>query len=100
VTLGELVAIAGSQVQVINILELADSFEAFRSKRALALESVQHDAFNQIAERDVMILSHGLHDFEYPLLDANAGLHTRNRVRGFFFILVHIYQCTKVLKLN
>jgi len=87
------VAGAGVQVEFVKLLQLANLFERCRAERRLAVEGVQHNAFQHVSERHVVILGKGLEHFENPLFHANPGLHAFDFEFG---IIGHVYQCTMV----
>jgi hypothetical protein len=59
------VAGLGREVEAVDAFELRDPREALRAERHLALEGVQDDPFEQVAEREVVVLRDGLqHLFE------------------------------------
>ena len=41
----------------------------------LAVEGMQHDTFQQVAQSQVVIFGEGLEDLEQALLHAHSGLH-------------------------
>jgi len=88
-------AVAGAriQIEIVKTLQLLNSFERSLIEWRLPIESVQNDAFEQVAQRHVVILGEGLKNLEQALFDAHAGLYALNEK---FRILVHAYQCTKV----
>src|SRR5262249_19009132 len=72
--LHQLVAVARRQVKTIETLELLDALERRRAERRLAFEGMQHDAFDEIAETDLVILRDRLQHLQDALFDAHAGL--------------------------
>ncbi len=58
--------------------------EALRllTERAFAFKRVQHDALQQIAQRNVVVIRQRLQDFNNPLFHADAGLNTFNFGHG------------------
>src|ERR1043165_6000547 len=70
-------SVAGTctKVEAIDALQLRDLLQRGRLERALPLEGVQHDAFDQVAERHIVELSQSLQHLEDPLLKADACLH-------------------------
>src|SRR5690606_10798263 len=71
---GHPVRIRGGQVEPVEFLHRGDAFQRFGRERRLALEAVQHDALEQVAEGHVLVLGQRLEHLEHPLLDADAGL--------------------------
>ena len=90
---------AGIQIEPIEFFQVLDAFEAVRAKGAFAIEGVEHDAFEQIAERHIVILAERFKDLQDPLFHANAGLHALDD-ELFFFRHIGLsrqrYQCTKL----
>src|SRR5581483_4339888 len=77
-------------VHAVDPLELSDRFESALAVRAgghLALlasdrlERVEHDPFEQLAQRDAVKLRQPLQDLDHPLLHAHAELYTFHRKR-------------------
>src|ERR1700691_3390733 len=77
----------GIQIQAIEPLQFLDAFETVPPERGFAVESVQHDTFQQIAERQIVIVGKRLQDLQHALLHANAGL---NALHDVFLIRYHI----------
>ena len=48
--LDQAMACRGVEVEVIELLEIADALKRGRSKRAFAIEGVEDDAFEEVAE--------------------------------------------------
>ena len=67
--------VSGVEIAVVDLLQLGDALERRLAEGRLAVEGVQHDALDEIAERDLVVLGERLHDLEQALLQANAGLH-------------------------
>jgi hypothetical protein len=82
---------------VIELLEIADALKRGRSKRAFAIEGVEDDAFEEVAEGEVMVLGEGLQHLEDTFLHPDAGLDSLDLelvlVDGCSF---HMYLCTRV----
>jgi hypothetical protein len=64
------------EIEAVKPFEVLDAPQGFRLKRAFSVERVQDDAFEQIAQRQIVIFGERFQDFEQALLDANAGLHS------------------------
>jgi hypothetical protein len=69
--LGQPVCIGSSQRQPVDGLELLDLGEDRRAERRLAFEGVQHDALNQITQRQVQVFGQGLQDLQRVPFDAD-----------------------------
>src|SRR5437667_11534347 len=59
---------------MVNSFEVRDPLACVRAKRMLAIKSMQHDPFQQVAERQVMIFRQAFQDFEQAFFDPHAGL--------------------------
>src|ERR1039457_1888285 len=94
---GEAMAGAGIQIEAIELLQFEDALEAGLIEGALSIESVQNDAFQEIAESQVVVVGKGPQDFQQPLFQADARLYSLHQV---FLIRRHStsfwYQCTMV----
>jgi Raf kinase inhibitor-like YbhB/YbcL family protein len=68
---------AGAEVEVeaVELLQFLDALARGFLERRLAVECVQHDAFEQVAEGQIVKFRQSLEDSEEPLLDAHSGLH-------------------------
>src|SRR5437868_13486255 len=62
------------EVEAVDLLQLRDALEGRALEGRLALEGVQHDALEQVAQRHVVVFGEALEDLEEPLLDLHAGL--------------------------
>jgi hypothetical protein len=69
------VARAEVQVKPVEFLQVGNAPETFPAKRALAIKGVEHDAFEEISERHVVIFPESFKHFQDSLFHANAGLH-------------------------
>src|ERR1700751_1747054 len=74
--LPQLMAVLGTQCEPVENPELLDVLERLRRERRLALEGVQHDALQQIAQTHILLLRNGLQHLQHPLLESEAGLDT------------------------
>src|ERR1043166_8192342 len=90
--LHQLVTGAGIEVEMINRFQLLDALQILGAERAFAVECMQHDAFDQVPESNIVILRQGLHDLQNAFLDPHAGLHSCDDVRRAAGILAHMYQ--------
>jgi len=70
----------GIQTEAIELLQFLDALQAVRIERALPLESVQDDAFQQIAERQIAVVGKGPQNLQNPLFHADTGLHALDNV--------------------
>src|SRR5215469_4749318 len=86
---------AGIEVQFVKFLQLANAFERRRAEWSFSVESMQHNAFQNVSQRHVVVLSESLKDFQDAFLDAHASLYPLNFQPG---IVCHVYQCTTVHK--
>jgi len=84
----ELMAVGGLQRQSIDAAQLFDLFQRRGRKRGFALEGVQNDSFQQIAQRHVFQLRQPLQDLEQAFLQANPSLDSLNQ-DGFLWVLTH-----------
>src|SRR5688572_18509415 len=73
--LPELVAVAGGEVQAVELLQLHDAGEGRLAEGRLPLEGMEHDALEQVAEAEVMELGERAQHLEDAPLHADAGLH-------------------------
>ena len=72
---GQPMAGARVEVETIELLQIANAFERCRAEWSLAVESVEHDPLEQIAQRHIVILGKSLKHLENALLHAHAGLN-------------------------
>ena len=84
---------AGVEVETVELLQFLNAFERGLAEGSLAVEGVQHDALQEITERQIVILGKGLQDFEQAPFHADAGLDPLHEILGFGG---HWYQCTMV----
>src|SRR6266853_6399658 len=89
--LAQLVRVPGGEVETVDRLQRLHLPEGRGREGRLALEGVQHDALEQIAERQVELGGERLEHLQQPALEAHAGLGT-----GDFFheVMVPSYQGT------
>src|ERR1039457_3771466 len=87
------VAGAGVEIEGIELFQLANAFQRGWTEWGLAVESVEHDALEDVSERHVVVLGKGFENFENSLFDAHAGLHALDQELG---MVGHVYQCTMV----
>ena len=72
--LPEVMAIRGLEGHAVERFELLDFLEGLRREGRFAFEGVKDDAFEQIAERHILLFGDGLEDLEHAFFKANAGL--------------------------
>src|ERR1051325_7181499 len=94
--LHELVRVRAGQVEPVHLPQLADLLPRLFPERRFSLEGMQHDAFEEIAEGDVVIFGQAFQHFEQALLHPDAGLLALDRFR-YHGTMVPRYQCTKLL---
>src|SRR6266852_5707557 len=85
---------AGVKIQAVKLLQLFNTVERGGSERALAIEGVEHNSFQQITQGQVVILGEGFEHFQQALFDADAGLNALDGV-GLVFGHVPMYHGTK-----
>jgi hypothetical protein len=94
------VARRGVEVEVVDLPELADLAQRLGRKRRLALERVQHDALEQVAQSHVLVLGDGLEHLEDTALQAHASLDAGYDDPGSAchgpVHAIEWYQCTNV----
>src|SRR5271165_4523479 len=66
------------KVQPVKLLQFPNALQGRRAKGRLAVEGMQHDAFQHVAQRHIVILRERLEYLENPLLHAHSGLHSLN----------------------
>ena len=64
----------GVEIEVVELLEISDALERGRSKRAFAIEGVEDDAFEEVAEGEVMVLGEGFQHLQDAFFHSDAGL--------------------------
>src|SRR3979411_415595 len=71
---------AGARVKIesVELLQFPDAVERSAAERGLAIEGMQDDAFEYVAERHVVILGKAFQDFENALLHPDTGLDALN----------------------
>src|SRR5438876_8412253 len=91
VRLAQLVRVAGGEIEPVDRSQRADLLQRGLRERRLALEGVQDDALEQIAEREVELGRERLQHLEQPALEAHAGLGAGDLLHG---TMVPSYQFT------
>src|SRR5580693_6848774 len=69
-------AVGRGQAAAVDPLQLRDDLQGGRPERLLPLERVQHDAFQQISERQVQVFGQALEHLEQAALHPDPGLDT------------------------
>ena len=69
----------GIKIQFVDSFQVGYALPRVGAERMLAIERVQHDPFQQIAERHVVIFSQAFQDLEQAFLKANPGLNSLNQ---------------------
>src|SRR5690348_3247406 len=69
---------AGSRIEVeaVDGSELGDPLQRLGRESLLALEGVEHDALEEIAEGHILVVGKGPQHLEEALLQPDAGLHS------------------------
>src|SRR5579864_9610481 len=83
----------GVKIEVIELLQLAYPFQRDCIEWGLAVENMQHDALQDVAQRHVVVLGKPLQNFQDSFFDPHSGLHALDEKLG---IVCHVYQCTKI----
>jgi len=83
----------GVEIELVELFQIANAFERDWAERGLAVEGVEDDAFEEVAESHVVIFGEGFEDFEDSFFHADAGLDALDEQLG---IVGHVYQCTMV----
>jgi hypothetical protein len=87
------VAGRGIEIEVIELFEIADASERRRPERALSFENMKDDAFEEVAEGEIMVLGERFQYLEDALFHPNAGLGSFN-LQLMLFHGVPMYQST------
>jgi len=69
------VAVGSAEGESVEFFELLDFFQGLLGERGFAFEGVEDNAFEQIAEGEVLLLSDRFKDLEDAFFDADAGLY-------------------------
>ena len=99
---GKPVARAGIEIESVEFLQILDTPQALRAERAFTIESVEHDALEEISKRHIVILPERFQHFQDSFFHAHAGLHA---FHDELLPLCHSelsfwYQCTKIPKVR
>ena len=79
---------------MIKPFQVADTLERWTAERCFAVEGVEYDAFEEVAEAEVMVLGEGFEHLEDALFNAHAGLNALDENLSSMFHC--LYQCTTV----
>src|SRR5262245_37078968 len=88
------VGVLGAEVEPVNRFQRLHLAQRSGRERRLALEGVQHDALEQIAEGHVELGGECLQHLEQPALEAHAGLGAGYGLHGLYGTLVPRYQAS------
>src|SRR5215468_3368227 len=80
--LRELMAGTRIKVESVKPLQFLDAFERYSVERRFAVEGVQHNAFEQVAQRHIVIFGEPLQHFEDALLHPDARLDSFDEKPG------------------
>src|SRR5579859_1091813 len=86
---------AGIQIEAIELLQFPDALQFGLMEGALSIEGMQNNAFQQVAESQIVIVGKGLQHFQEPLFHADPCLYAFDNVfssRRHIAILVLIYH--------
>src|SRR5215469_6070948 len=89
--LAQLVGVARREVEPVDGLERLHFLQRCGRERRLALEGVQHDSLEEVAERHIELGSERLEHLEQPGLEAYTGLSAGDLLHGRLW-----YHVTKV----
>jgi len=93
----QLVTGGGVEVEVVELLEIADALERGRSEGAFAIKGVEDDTFEEVAEGEVMVLGEGFQYFQDAFFHSDAGLDSLDvQFRCGDELALHGYLCTMV----
>src|SRR5439155_4083116 len=82
VRLAQLMGVPGGELEPVDRLQCPDLLQGGRRERRLALESVQDDSLEQVAERQVELRRQRLQDLQQPALEAHARLGAGDLLHG------------------
>ena len=78
------------QGKTVDGFEALNVSQRFSGKWCFALERVERDAFEEIAERKIEVLGEAFQDFDQVLLHPGADLHPLD---GFLFMRSRCLRC-------
>src|SRR5580658_3668107 len=90
--LAQAVRIARGQVESVYRLQRLDLLPCDRREGRLVLEGMQHDAFQQIPEREVELGRERFQHLEQAAFQAHAGLGSGDRLHGYNVTKVPSYH--------
>jgi hypothetical protein len=82
------------EVEAVDLAQARDAREALLAERRLALEGVEDNALEEVAEGDVVELGEAFEDLEEALFEADAGLDALDDELGRGFAIGHPDLCT------
>jgi len=95
--LDQAMACRGVKVEVIELLEIADTLERWWSESPFSIKSMKDDALEEVAEGEVMVLGEGFQHLQDAFFHSDAGLDSLDLELGLFDkCLFHMYLCTRV----
>ena len=95
--LDEAMACREVEVEVIELLEIADTLERWWSESAFSIKSMKDDALEEVAEGEVMVLGKSFQHFEDAFFHSDTGLDSLDLELGLFDnCSFHMYLCTRV----
>jgi hypothetical protein len=90
-------AYRGVKVEVVELLEIADTPERWWSESAFSIKSMKDNALEEVAEGEVMVLGEGFQHLQDTFLHPNAGLDSLDLELALFDgCSFHMYLCTRV----
>src|SRR5438309_5286076 len=84
------------EVKLVELLQFANLFKRRWAKRCFAVEGMQHNPFEHIAQRHVVIFSKSFEHFQDALLHTHTGLYSFNLKSRIIVHNVPKYQSTKI----
>jgi Raf kinase inhibitor-like YbhB/YbcL family protein len=82
-------AVSKIEVEAVELLQLLDAPPRRLLERCLAVKSVQYDAFQQVAQGQIVKFGQCLEHLEESLLDAHSGLHSLHDELLMVFLCSH-----------
>jgi hypothetical protein len=76
------VAVLRAQLEPVDLAQTGGDRQRLVPKDGPALERMEEDALEQLAERDVQVLGERLRNLDEPRLEPDPGLHARNWYHG------------------
>jgi Raf kinase inhibitor-like YbhB/YbcL family protein len=83
--------VAGAEIEIeaVKLLQFLDALARRLLERRSAVKSVQHDAFEQVAEGQIVKFGQGFEHLEEALLDAHSRLDSFNHKAFVIFLCSH-----------